>query len=179
MSRLAKKFIAIPQGVNVEVGKTSFTVEGPKGKVEENYIPTYVEIKVEDGKVFVNRKADGNKFRAFQGLYWSLMKNCIFGVSEGFKKTLQIQGIGYKCELKGNILVCNVGYSHPVEFPVPDGVTITLESPVLLTVSGYNKQLVGQVAANIRFIKPPEPYKGKGIRYSNEVVKLKAGKSSA
>lgn len=179
MSRLAKKPVLLPKGVTVTVSDTTFKVEGPLGKLEHEFKPEFVEVKVEENGVYVNRKGDANEFKAYQGLYWAHLRNAVVGVSEGFKKVLKIMGVGYKWQLQGNKLVCNVGLSHSVEFIAPEGIKLSSDNPALLTVSGIDKRLVGQTAANIRFIKPPESYKGKGIRYENEVVRLKEGKAGA
>lgn len=177
MSRLAKKPIILPSGVNVNVDATVITVEGKLGKLTQAYLPYYVSIDVADGKVTVKPK-EVYRAPAYAGLYWALVRNMVKGVSEGFVKDLTIQGLGYKWELKGNKLVCTVGFSHPVEFIPPAGISLALENNnTVLKVSGIDKQLVGQVAANIRGIKPPESYKGKGIRYVNEHVRLKEGKT--
>lgn len=177
MSRLAKKPIVLPSGVNVKVESDTVVVEGKLGKLSQVFQPYYVSIEVAEGKVMVKPK-DVYGAAAYAGLYWALVRNMVKGVSEGFSKQLTIQGLGYKWELKGTKLVCTVGFSHPVEFTPPQGITLALENNnTVLKVSGVDKQLVGQVAANIRGIKPPEPYKGKGIRYVNEHVRLKEGKT--
>ncbi len=179
MSRLAKKPVAIPSGVKIEQKANKLYFEGPKGKLEQRFAPEYIEFSMTENELLVGRKGNSKPFRAFQGLYWSLIKNCIIGVSEGFTRSLLIQGVGYKWELKGDHLLCNVGYSHPVKFKLPEGITVTQENPQTVTLNGIDKRLVGQTAANLRFVKPPEPYKGKGIRYKDEVVKLKEGKSAS
>lgn len=177
MSRLAKKPLSIPSGVKVVVHSGELSVEGKLGTVKQSFLTNYVDI-VTDGKVLnVHRKGDTNPYKACQGLYWRLARNLILGVSEGFSKVLSIQGLGYKWEVKGKDLVLTVGFSKPYVYPIPDGVTLKVDQ-ALLTITGCDKQLVGQVAANIRAIKPPEPYKGKGVRYSNEHIKLKEGKSA-
>lgn len=179
MSRLAKKPVVLTNGAKVNIEAASFSVEGPLGKLQYDYKPELIQFKEEDGKIFVERKGNSNKFRAFQGLYFRLIQNAVSGVTTGFKKVLKIVGVGYKWQVQGDKLVCNVGLSHPVEFKVPDGVKLLQDNPLLVTVTGADKCLVGQVAANIRFIRPPESYKGKGIRYENEVVRLKEGKSAS
>ncbi len=177
MSRLAKKLIAIPANVKVNVGNGVFSVEGPKGKIEKDFNTYYVEMKVIDNAVQVNRKGDTRYHKAYQGLYWKLVLNAVNGVTNGFMKTLKIEGVGYKWAVQNNKLTLNVGYSHPVEFVPPKGITLESPVPALLNISGFDRELVGQTAADIRFIKPPEPYKGKGIRYEKEVVRLKEGKT--
>ena len=182
MSRLAKKPVVIPSGVKVEVKDNKLFFEGKLGKLEQSFLPQHVDIKIDNNEIMVNRKGNINSFKAFQGLYWSLFKNCVKGVSEGFYKDLKIQGLGYKWEIKGSDLILTVGYSKPVTFPVPEGVKVMIDkgedNQFFLRISGCDKQFVGQVAANIRGVRPPEPYKGKGIRYSGEVVKLKEGKTA-
>ncbi len=178
MSRIAKKPLIIPAGVKVGLSDNTVLVEGKLGKLEQTFRSDFIEVKVSDNCIFVNRRGDSKEYRALQGLYYRLFTNMIKGVQEGFSKTLILQGIGYKMELKGNKLVLTVGFSHTVEFNVPQGISLKLENPQTLVVSGIDKQLVGQVAANIRAIKPPEPYKGKGIRYLNEKVKIKEGKTA-
>lgn len=177
MSRLAKKSIALPANVKVTVTSDKFAVEGPKGKIEKEYNGYYVQIVSEDNAVRVNRTNETRFHRAYQGLYWSLLRNAVEGVTNGYSKTLKIEGIGYKWAVANNKLTLNVGFSHPVEYVPPKGITLESPAPALLKVSGFDKELVGQISANIRFIKPPEPYKGKGIRYEGEVVRLKEGKT--
>ncbi|NPV02604.1 MAG: 50S ribosomal protein L6 [Brevinematales bacterium] len=179
MSRLAKKPVHIPQGVNVRIDGNVIVVEGPLGKLEEKFLPNFISIKIEDSKVMIERKSDAGNARALQGLYWSLIRNSVIGVTTGFTKTMEIKGIGYKWEMSGNALMITAGFSHPMKFPVPAGVKIATDGIALLNITGINKQIVGQVAANLRFIRPPEPYKGKGIRYKDEVVRLKEGKAGA
>ncbi len=178
MSRIAKKPIILPEGVKVTLENGKLIVEGKLGKLEQEYKADFVEVKAEGNTLIVNRKGDSREYRALQGLYYRLFVNMVKGVSEGFSKTLLLQGIGYKMELKGNKLVLTVGFSHTVEFEIPKGITLKLENPQTLIVSGFDKHLVGQTAANIRAIKPPEPYKGKGLRYENERVKVKEGKKA-
>jgi large subunit ribosomal protein L6 len=178
MSRLAKKGLVIPDGVKVSVQGNKYLVEGKLGKIQQDFLSHYVDISVQEKEVMVNRKGDSNVHRASQGLYWSLIRNSIMGVSQGFSKTLLIQGLGYKWELKGKDLVLTVGFSKPAVYKIPEGVILKVENLNTLVVSGHDKHLVGQVAANIRAIKPPEPYKGKGVRYSDEQIKLKEGKSA-
>ncbi|MCX7820937.1 MAG: 50S ribosomal protein L6 [Brevinematales bacterium] len=178
MSRIAKKPIVLPDGVKVSVEKGKIVVEGKLGKLEQTYKSEFIDVKVENGAIMVNRKGDAKEYKALQGLYYRLFVNMVKGVTEGFSKTLLLQGIGYKMELKGNKLVLTVGFSHAVEFEIPKGISLKLENPQTLIVSGIDKHLVGQTAANIRAIKPPEPYKGKGLRYLNERVKVKEGKTA-
>ncbi len=177
MSRLAKKNLIIPDGIKVNVNNGIVTVEGKLGKLQQSYLTQYVEISVINNEVKVDRKGETKNYKACQGLYWRLLRNHILGVKEGFTKNLSIQGLGYKWEIKGKDLILTVGYSKPVVFKVPDGVNLKLDNPAVLSIGGCDKQLVGQVAANIRAVRPPEPYKGKGVRYQNERIKLKQGKA--
>ncbi|MGC8764633.1 MAG: 50S ribosomal protein L6 [Brevinematia bacterium] len=178
MSRIAKKPLVIPENVKVDLAEDKLFVQGKLGRLEQTFRKDFIDVKIKDGGIYVNRKGDEKEYRALQGLYYRLFTNMIKGVTEGFSKTLLLQGIGYKMELKGKKLVLTVGFSHPVEFDIPDGINLKLENPQTLIISGIDKQLVGQVAANIRAIRPPEPYKGKGLRYLNERVKMKEGKTA-
>ncbi len=176
MSRIGKLPVEIPQGVKVTVSADIFTVEGPKGKLVQDY-DSSIEIKVEENQAIVNRKNETKKARAFHGLYRSLLQNMITGVSVGFNKKLQITGVGYRVEVKGKNLMLNLGYSSPIEYEIIDDLTITCEGPNKVIVSGIDKQKVGQAAAEIRSLRAPEPYKGKGIRYEDENITRKVGKS--
>lgn len=177
MSRIAKKPLSIPDGVKVSINKDIVSVEGKVGKIQQPFLMEFVDIKLDNNKVVVDRKGDAGNFKAYQGLFYRLTQNLLTGVSQGFSKTLTIQGLGYKWEIKGKELILTVGFSKPAVYVIPDGVSLKIEAQNL-TITGCDKQLVGQIAAEIRGIKPPEPYKGKGIRYSNEVIKLKEGKSA-
>lgn len=176
MSRIGKKPILIPEGVEVNIEDNKVTVKGPKGELQEEVRP---EIKVEEkeGKIFISPQRETKKTKAFWGLFRALIFNMVKGVTEGYEKKLQIEGIGYKASLEGEKLVLHVGFSHPVEIKQPQGINFLIEKNII-TVSGINKELVGQVAAKIRKVRPPEPYKGKGIRYVDEVVRRKAGKKA-
>jgi large subunit ribosomal protein L6 len=176
MSRVGKAPVVLPQGVTVDVGKSSFTVEGPKGKLSQEYRPEVV-IALEDGQVIVTRKNESKRAKSMHGLYRNLLNNMVKGVTDGFSKALLINGVGYRAEVQGSILVLNLGYSNPVEYPIPDDLTIATDGPNKITVSGIEKARVGQVAAEIRSIRPPEPYKGKGVRYEDEYVRRKVGKA--
>lgn len=178
MSRIGKLPLEIPQGVKVAVSDGMITVEGPKGKLEEKYQPQ-VEIKIEDNIATVKPTDDTQEARAYHGLYRRLLENMVNGVSKGFSRALLINGVGYRAEVKGNILTLNLGYSQPIEFYIEDGIQIACEGTNKVTVSGASKQRVGQVAADIRSLRPPEPYKGKGIKYEDENIKRKIGKSGA
>jgi large subunit ribosomal protein L6 len=176
MSRVGKKPIEIPSGVTVEVTEDVVTVSGPKGSLSQNF-SNGVAIDVADNNIEV-KSADGSrKARSFQGLYRALINNMVQGVSQGISKTLEINGLGYRAEMEGNTLVLNVGYSHPARYELPEGISASVEKNTTITVTGIDKQLVGQVASEIRSIRKPEPYKGKGIKYENEQIKRKAGKT--
>lgn len=178
MSRIGKKPITIPAGVTVTVADAVVRVNGPKGALEERVHP-HVTVQVAEGVVTVTVADEEEKSdRALWGLYGSLIRNMIVGVTQGYEKKLEIQGVGYKVALQGKDLRLDVGFSHPVLFPIPADVTVSAEKNVI-TVQGASKQQVGEVAAQIRSIKKPEPYKGKGIRYVGEVVRRKAGKTAA
>ncbi len=174
MSRIGNKTIAIPSGVKVAVDAAGVTVEG-KSKLSMP-LPPLVAVEVKDSSVHVTMASEDRKASAMQGLARSLINNMVIGVTKGFKKELQIVGVGYKAQLTGKKLVLNLGYSHPIEYSVPDAVKVAVEGPKIF-IEGADKQAVGEVAAEIRRFRPPEPYKGKGIRYSDERIILKEGKS--
>ncbi len=174
MSRIGNKAIAIPSGVKVAVDAAGVTVEG-KSKLSMP-LPPFVAVEVKDNMVLVSMASEDRKASAMQGLTRSLINNMVIGVSAGFKKELQIVGVGYKAQLNGKTLVLNIGFSHTIEYVVPEGVTVVLDGAKIL-VSGCDKQMVGEAAAQIRRFRPPEPYKGKGIRYVDERIILKEGKS--
>jgi large subunit ribosomal protein L6 len=176
MSRVGKLPVALPQGDKVQVTAESFTVEGPKGKLVQSYIPQ-VELTVGAKEVVVTRKSDTKEARSLHGLYRNLLNNMVIGVSAGYNRGLQINGVGYRAELKGKSLMLNLGYSTQMEYMIPQGITITVDNQTKITISGIDKAQVGQVAAEIRSIRPPEPYKGKGIKYDTETVRRKVGKS--
>lgn len=175
MSRIGKRPILVPANVKVNKSGSQIVVEGPKGKlslVMDDSI-TYQNV---DNVITLDRPSDNKRFRALHGLYGSLIKNMIIGVTQGFKKELIIEGVGYKGQMQGTKLVLDLGYSHKVEFQAPEGVTIAATSPTTLVLEGIDKQAVGQAAANIRDFRKPEPYKGKGIRYKDEQIQRKQGK---
>lgn len=177
MSRIGKKPIAIPKGVTATLTADSFTAKGPNGTLTRK-LPPDVIVKIEGDQVIVLRKAEARRFGAFHGLARALLANMVTGVSEGFKKELTIVGIGYKVALEGKKLVFNLGYSHQVEFPLPNGLAAEIgDKGTSFTVKGADRELLGQTCATIRGFRPPEPYKGKGIRYTNETVRQKAGKA--
>lgn len=177
MSRIGRRVITIPQGVQVQLQGRTFTAKGPKGEHRQTVHPD-MQVTIADGEIQVQRPSDQGRHRALHGLTRTLVANCVKGVSEGFIKKLEIRGVGYRAEVQGRKLVMTVGYSNPVEYPAPEGIEIKAETPTLVAVSGVDKQRVGQVAAEIRAIRPPEPYKGKGIRYEGEFVRQKAGKTA-
>ncbi len=176
MSRIGKQPIAIPPKVKVEVKGQQVFVEGPKGKLKWE-LPRRTSLKVDSGKVVVSRQGDDAQAKALHGLSRALVNNMVRGVSEGFIKKLEIQGVGFKAAVQGQSVNLNLGYSHPVVYPIPDQVKVTVEENTKLTIEGPDRQAVGQVAAEIRSFYPPEPYKGKGVRYVGEHVVRKEGKT--
>jgi large subunit ribosomal protein L6 len=177
MSRIGKMPIPLPQGVAVEINDSQVTVKGPKGSLSQTFLAE-MTVEQEDGVLYVKRPSDSRQHRAVHGLTRALLNNMVVGVSTGFSKTLQVEGVGYRAEMQGDVLVLNVGYSHPIRFDPPQDVQYAVENrSKTIIVSGIDKQLVGELAARIRKTRPPEPYKGKGIRYDNEVVRRKAGKA--
>jgi large subunit ribosomal protein L6 len=176
MSRIGKQPIAIPPKVKVEVKGQQVFVEGPKGKLNWE-LPRRTSLKVENGKVVVSREGDDARAKALHGLSRALVNNMVKGVSEGFIKKLEIQGVGFKAAVQGNSVNMSLGYSHPIVYPIPAQVKVTVEENTKLTVEGPDRQVVGQVAAELRAFYPPEPYKGKGVRYTDERVIRKEGKT--
>ncbi len=176
MSRIGKLPITIPSGVKVEVKDNVVKVEGPKGAIEQEFMED-VGIAVEDNSVLVTRRDESKQARSYHGLYRQLVNNMVTGVSQGFQRALLVNGVGYRAEVKGEILSLNLGYSNPIEYVVPEGVNIAVEGQNKIIVSGIEKQKVGQVSAEIRSLRPPEPYKGKGIKYEDERIVRKIGKS--
>jgi large subunit ribosomal protein L6 len=175
VSRIGRKPIAIPDGVTVEVRPGHVSVKGPKGELGQN-VSAEMKIEQENGSVTVRRPTDRSEHRALHGLTRSLIANMVEGVTEGFEKRLEIQGVGYRAQLKGKALELALGFSHPISVPAPEGIEFEVPQPTEVIVRGIDKQLVGQVAADIRKRRPPEPYKGKGIRYAGEHVTRKVGK---
>jgi len=176
MSRVGKAPVSIPQGVTVEVKGSTVKVKGPKGELSQDYQPE-VTINVSDDKVVVERQNESKRARSMHGLYRNLVNNMVTGVSTGFKKVLLINGVGYRAEVQGKVLVLNLGYSNPIEYPIPDDLSIVCDGPTKITIEGIDKQRVGQTSAEVRSIRPPEPYKGKGVRYEDEYVRRKVGKA--
>lgn len=178
MSRVGLKEIPIPSGVEVRIEPGCSIVKGPKGELRQ-HIPDGIEIKIEDGMVRCSRATESPEMRGKHGLVRALIANQVQGVTEGFTKLLDIVGVGYRAEGKGKILNLQLGHSHPIDYPIPEGIEIKTPDPTHIIVSGIDKQKVGQVAAEIREFRPPEPYKGKGVRYRDEVIQRKAGKAAA
>ena len=176
MSRIGKQPIAIPPKVKVEVKGQKVSVEGPKGKLDWE-LPRRTSLKVQDGKVVVSREGDDADAKALHGLSRALVNNMVRGVSEGFIKKLEIQGVGFKAAVQGNTVNMSLGYSHPIVYPIPAQIKVTVEENTKITVEGPDRQTVGQVAAELRGFYPPEPYKGKGVRYVGEHVVRKEGKT--
>ena len=177
MSRIGKLPVAVPSGVDVKLGDGEVVVKGPKGELRSHILKNVVDVKLEDGKVIVERKGDAKPHRSAHGLTRTIISNMVEGVSKGFRKSLEIQGVGYRAAKSGEKLNLTLGYSHPVSYQPPKGITLTVEGTNKIHVDGIDKQQVGQVAAEIRSLRPPEPYKGKGVRYSGEVIRKKLGKA--
>lgn len=177
MSRIGKKPVPIPAGVEVKVGAEAVQIKGPKGTLSTPVHPA-VSYAVEGSEIVVSRVDDSRLARGQHGLRRTLLANCIEGVTKGFQKALDVIGVGYKVAVQGKSVVLTVGFSHPVEFPLPVGIDAAVEGNKL-TITGIDKQLVGEVAAQIRRVRPPEPYKGKGIKYVDEIIRRKAGKSGS
>lgn len=176
MSRVGKMPIPIPTGVNVDISDGMISVNGPKGALSQP-VPDGISVRTEDSTLLVERASDERGLRSLHGLIRTLVNNMVVGVTAGFEKRLDIVGTGYRAQAAGTGLTISVGYSHPVVFEPPEGINLAMESPTRVVVSGIDKQAVGEIAAQIRRIRPPEPYKGKGIRYQGEVVRRKAGKA--
>lgn len=177
MSRVGKVPVAIPKTVSVDIKGSTVTAKGPKGELTRTFHPD-LRIRRDDGHIIVERPSDHRMHRSLHGLTRTLIANMVQGVSEGFKKELMIEGVGYRAEMRGRTLVLSLGYSHPVEIELPEGIEVTVErGGKALAVEGPDKEVVGEVAAKIRAVRPPEPYKGKGIRYADEHVRRKPGKA--
>ncbi|MFP8873792.1 MAG: 50S ribosomal protein L6 [Myxococcota bacterium] len=178
MSRIGKRPVPIPDGVTVDYADSEVKVKGPKGSLV-TALPDAIQVEIAEGEVRFTRPDDRKHYRALHGLARALTANMVTGVTDGFSKELEIQGVGYRAEVKGKALVIRVGYSHPVEMPVPEGLSVSVDANTKIVVEGIDKQLVGQFAATVRSVRPPEPYKGKGIRYRGERVRRKVGKTGA
>lgn len=177
MSRIGKKPVMIPKGVTIDHKGNSVKVKGPKGELEGTFDPR-INIEIKDSELTVTRPNDTKEIKALHGLSRALIQNMVHGVTEAYQKTLDIVGVGYRAELKGKNLLLNIGYSHPIYFIPPDGITLQTPTQTQIVISGIDKQLVGMVASKIRSIRKPEPYKGKGIKYSDEQIVRKAGKTA-
>ena len=178
MSRIGKKPITIPKGVTVKVVEGAVEVQGPKGKMRQAF-PAGINFELADGHLQAKVTVDDPGYGRYHGLARSLVANAVAGVTDGFKRELDIVGVGYRAELKGKQVIFALGYSHPVVFDIPTGIDVTIDKQTHITVTGVDRQLVGQVAANIRRLREPDPYKQKGVRYTGEVLKKKAGKTGA
>lgn len=175
MSRIGRAPIPIPDGVTVDITGQTVTVKGPKGELSHTVVEP-IRVAEQDGRIVVTRPTDRGPHRALHGLSRSLVANLVTGVSDGFERRLEIQGVGYRAQMKGQALELAVGYSHPVTIDPPDGIQFEVPAPTQVVVKGIDKQLVGEIAAQVRGTRPPEPYKGKGVRYAGEVVRRKVGK---
>ena len=178
MSRIGKKPITIPKGVTVKVVGDAVEVQGPKGKMRQGF-PSGINFEMADGTLVAKRSTDDPGLAKFHGLARTLVANAVTGVTEGYKRELDIVGVGYRAEVKGKQVVFALGYSHPVVYDIPTGIDVTIDKQTHITVLGVDRQLVGQVAANSRRFREPDPYKQKGVRYTGEVLKKKAGKTGA
>jgi large subunit ribosomal protein L6 len=176
MSRVGKKPIPIPEKIKLTYENRVLTTKGEKGTLRRTIHPA-VELQIENGKVSVSCLTDDRTSRAFQGMTRSLIDNMVVGVSKGFERTLEINGIGYRAETKGKQIVLNLGYSHPIEFDLPEGISADIEKNTVIKLSGIDKEALGRTAASIRMLRPPEPYKGKGVKYAEERIQRKAGKT--
>lgn len=177
MSRIGKQPIEVPAGVDVVLQGNGISVKGPKGELKLDINPE-IGVGFDEGVVNVSRSSDEEKHKALHGLIRSLIANMVEGVEKGFQKTLEIEGVGYRAEKKGSGLLLNLGFSHTIDYPAPEGVDIEVPNPTTIVIGGADKQAVGQAAAEIRAFRPPEPYKGKGIRYQGEYIRRKAGKTA-
>jgi large subunit ribosomal protein L6 len=178
MSRIGRQPIPLPKGVEVAIHGSGVAVKGPKGEITEK-LPPGITAEVREGQVLCRRRDDSKHQKACHGLSRALLANAVHGVTEGFVKHLEIHGVGYRAEVRGKVVVFTLGYTHPIEFPVPEGIQVTVERNTRLRVSGVSRQQVGQVAAEIRALRPPDVYKHKGVRYEGELLLKKAGKTGA
>lgn len=178
MSRIGRKPISLPPGVEINIENNNITVKGPKGTLSQA-IPEDITIDRQESELLVQRPSDAKKHRALHGLTRALVANMVEGVTKGFEKKLEMVGVGYRAQMQGSKLVINIGFSHPVEVEPPEGIEFEVPAVTRITVKGIDKQLVGNTAAHIRAIRKPEPYKGKGLKYENEVIRRKAGKTGS
>jgi large subunit ribosomal protein L6 len=176
MSRIGKKPIPIPSGIDVKIEKNSVSVKGPKGELKQDFHPK-IGVKIDNGDILVSRSSDDKFDRALHGLTRSIIANMVTGVTKGYEKSLEINGVGYRAQVQGRQLVMTLGFSHPVNFELPNGIEAVVDKQTNITIKGIDKYLVGQTAANIRSLKKPEPYKGKGIKYADEHIRRKEGKT--
>lgn len=176
MSRIGKLPVDIPSGIKIEKKGATLTVQGPKGTLSQTVKPE-IDVVIEQGKVLFSRKNESKYAKSLHGLYRSLIQNMVIGVSKGISKTLIINGVGYRAEVQGKSLVLTLGFSTPIEFYIPDGINVQCEGNNKVIISGIDKQKVGQICAEVRSLRPPEPYKGKGIRYETETIRRKVGKT--
>ncbi len=176
MSRVGKNPVPIPKGVDVKLDGATITVKGPKGTLSRQ-LPKEIDVAVEEDRIVVRRKDDARQSRALHGLVRALVSNMVVGVSQGFTRVLEIHGVGYRADVNNNVLNLTLGYSHPINYTLPQGIQATVEKQNVIRLEGIDRELLGQTAANIRGLRPVEPYKGKGIRYADEQVRRKAGKT--
>jgi len=177
MSRIGRLPIVLPSGVKVRLQERVVSVEGPKG-TESHALPPRIDVEISNNTLHVKRADDERQTRSLHGLTRKLLANCVTGVSQGFTRTLEIVGVGYRAEAKGDAIQFNLGYSHPILFPLPKGVGVKIDKQTVVTIDGKNRQQLGEIAAQIRSLRPPEPYKGKGIKYAEEKLRRKAGKAA-
>ena len=177
MSRIGKLPVPLPKGVKTNVTPGRVAVEGPKGKLEMSVDPD-VEVTAEDGRLVVKRKDDSRRARGLHGMTRKLVANMVTGVTQGFTRVLEINGVGYRADVKGNAIHLTLGFSHPILFQLPQGISAKVDKQTVITLEGSDKQLLGEVAAMIRELRPPEPYKGKGVKYAEETIRRKAGKAA-
>ncbi len=178
MSRIGKRPVPIPSGVTVEIGETEIQVKGPKGTLS-GPIPEGIKAKVEDDALVLERPDDSKPARANHGRARALANNMVVGCSEGFTRRLEIEGVGYRADVQGKVLNLLLGFSHPVAMPIPEGLSVSVEQNTKVAIEGADKQVVGQFAADVRALRPPEPYKGKGVRYDDEHIRRKVGKAGS
>ncbi|MDH4099902.1 MAG: 50S ribosomal protein L6 [Nitrospirota bacterium] len=176
MSRIGKKAVEIPSGVEATIQGSTISIKGPKGTMQRSVSP-HMSVTKEGQLITVTRPSDANQMRALHGVTRTVIANMVTGVTKGFEKGLELVGVGYKAQLQGNVLVMSLGFSHPIHFPIPEGVSIKLDGPTAIKIHGIDKALVGQVAADLRDLRKPEPYKGKGVKYAGEKVRRKEGKT--
>ena len=178
MSRIGKQLIKIPAGINIDLNEKSIKVKGPKGEISRDIPSCLTIVRNEDSTLQISRDSDSITSREMHGLFRSLVSNMVIGSSKGFTKVLELKGVGYKASMGGKALTLSLGFSHPVKIEAPEGIQISIENNTIIKISGVNKEKVGLIAQQIRSIRPPEPYKGKGVLYQGEVVQRKVGKSS-